>query len=357
MVFKMGTNFMSAFKDVLRKFEKIGSTPDQKLRQYKNYSRSVSTNQRSNKNLNSIPFEEQRLTDELWSILRCPNCKGILKRTATGAQCVKCKDKYPLSKFGQLDLRLQRKKTYSMNFEIDVRPLPNYNIVQLRLPINPLAETEISRKGSGCITPELLSYFPKSIDSNSLMLDLGCGSTRNRYECEKAGYKYIGLDFESSEATILGDAHALPFENKSFEFVLSIAVLEHLRYPFVALSEINRVLKEGALFIGTVAFLEPHHGNSFYHFTHLGVINALEASNFRIKAVATNPEWNALTAQATMALFPKMPPLLIRFTLAPLRAICAIWWKIASIVYPAKTNKIKNRINMAGSFMFIAEKR
>jgi SAM-dependent methyltransferase len=347
---------MSAYKEVRRKFEKLGSNPDQKLRQYANDTRSILTNQRLDKDLNSMPLKEQKLTDELWSILRCPNCKGILNRTATGAKCVKCKDTYPLSKLGQLDLRLQQKKTYSMNFEIDARPVPNYNIVQQSLPINPLAETEISRKGSGCITPELLSYFPKSKKLNSLMLDLGCGSTRNRYECEKAGFKYVGLDFDSNEATILGDAHALPFEDKTFEFVLSIAVLEHLRYPFIALSEINRVLREGSTFIGTVAFLEPHHGNSYYHFTHLGIINALEASNFRIKAVATNPEWNALTAQATMALFPKMPPLLIRFILAPLRAVYAIWWKIASILYPAKTNKIKNRINMAGSFMFIAEK-
>jgi SAM-dependent methyltransferase len=307
--------------------------------------------------LNSISFKEQKLSDELWSILRCPNCKGVLIRTATGAECVKCKDIYNLSKLGQLDLRLQRKKLCSINFEIDVRQLPNYNTVQERLLINPREETEVPRNGSGCITPELLSYFPKSKSSNSLMLDLGCGSTRNRHECEKAGFKYVGLDFDSSEATILGDAHALPFEDKSFEFVLSIAVLEHLRYPFVALSEINRVLKEGSTFIGTVAFLEPHHGNSFYHFTHLGIINALEASNFRIKAVATNPEWNTMTAQATMALFPKMPLLLIRFILAPLRAAHTIWWKIASILYPAKTSKIKNRINMAASFMFIAEKK
>jgi SAM-dependent methyltransferase len=356
MILKIGANSGSAFENVYQGLCNSGSLPNLKLRNYPSDIQPQSSKQRSTKNLNRHFNQRMKLANELWPILRCPNCRGELTQTTTGAECLKCHDKYPLSAHGQLDLRLRRKKTCSLNFDLDVNPLPKYSIVQQRLPYNPLSKRGVSSKGSGCISPELLSYFPKSKTSNSLMLDLGCGATPNKSECEKAGFKYVGLDFDSSKSTLLGDAHALPFGDKTFEFVLSIAVLEHLRYPFIALSEICRVLKKGATFIGSVAFLEPYHGNSFYHFTHLGIINALEHSNFKIKRVATNPKWNALNAQATMELFPRMPQPLIQLILAPIQIIHSIWWKAGSILYPIETSRIKNSINMAGSFLFIVEK-
>src|SRR4030095_14421423 len=103
-----------------------------------------------------------------------------------------------------------------------------------------------------------------------------------------AGFHWMGLDYSASEAPILGDAHALPFETESIEFVLSLAVLEHIQHPAVAIQEINRVLKRGGLYLGTVAFLEPFHGNSYYHHTHLGTFNSLRLGGFDVERVAPN---------------------------------------------------------------------
>ena len=45
---------------------------------------------------------------------------------------------------------------------------------------------------------------------------------------------------------------SLPFQDNSFDVVVMAEVLEHLPYPTITLSEINRVLKINGQFIGNV---------------------------------------------------------------------------------------------------------
>ena len=99
------------------------------------------------------------------------------------------------------------------------------------------------------------------------------------------------------------------------------------------LAEVFRVLKPGGVFIGTVAFLEPFHGNSFYHHTHLAAHSSLVAAGFSVERVAPNAKWPGLVAQATMdALFPKMPSVVGKGLVWPLLVVHRIWWYFGALV-------------------------
>jgi SAM-dependent methyltransferase len=214
-----------------------------------------------------------------------------------------------------------------MDFEIGSELLPAGGFPFDPLVINPNPSVDFSSITiPRHMTRELLSYFPGAPSSDSLMLDLGCGSGIHRQLGERAGFNWVGLDYNSPQAPILGDGHALPFLSDSFDFVLSIAVLEHIQYPHVLMQEVRRVLKPGRMFIGTVSFLEPFHDFSYYHHSPLGVYNDLHHGGFQILKIAPSPDWTVLKAQARMALFPKMPQGLSNAMVYPLQKIHELWW-------------------------------
>ncbi|MGD0338849.1 MAG: class I SAM-dependent methyltransferase [Bacteroidota bacterium] len=296
------------------------------------------------------------LSENIWNILTCPYCGHILDKTPEGAACRNCRALYRYSDSGALDLRLQQKKRYTHEYEIGSPLLikPGLKFGVLKKNENPEVDF------NGCEVPshlsrERLSYFPKAKREGSIVLDLGCGNVNHRKVCEHAGFEYVGFDYWSGGAQILGDAHALPFKDESFDFIISFALLEHIRFPFVMMREAHRVLHRGGVFIGTVAFLEPFHGGSFYHHTHLGTLNSLLEGGFKVEHIAPNEKWSVLIAQANMGLFPKMPGLLSKTLIMPIEILHRIWWKISDIVSNKNTNEFRIR-NTTGAFTFIARR-
>ncbi len=130
--------------------------------------------------------------------------------------------------------------------------------------------------------------------------------------------------------------------------------MEHINFAFVMMREVYRVLKKHGTFIGTVAFLEPFHGDSFYHHTHLGAFNSLQYGGFKIERIAANQEWSGLVAQTKM-LFRKMAPFLSKSLILPLQALHKLWWRVRSLVSP-KANENTRILSSTGGFSFIATK-
>lgn len=222
-----------------------------------------------------------------------------------GLECNHCGEKYGFTddSKNQIDLRLRRPKSSSVEFVVGelsgIERTQSFGYAELAANNMP----EVAFDGVAVpshMSRELMSHFPQAKNQSSYVLDVGCGDLPHREICKQAGFKYIGLDHKSRSALLLGDAHALPFKDNSIEFVLSIAVLEHLQFPFVAMKEVTRVLCPYGTIIGTVAFSEPFHGNSFYHHTHFGVYNILVSSGLTPLIIAPDRLWSSAVAHARM---------------------------------------------------------
>jgi SAM-dependent methyltransferase len=141
----------------------------------------------------------------------------------------------------------------------------------------------------------------------------------------------------------------------SFEFILCVTVLQYVRYPFVMMREAYRALKPGGKFIGTVAFLEPSHGTSFYHHSHLGAFNSLQYGGFTVEQIAPSEKWSVLMALASMGLFHGLPRALSQAIIFPLQLVHKLWWQFAGLITGRNLNELRIR-HFTGSFTFIATK-
>ena len=138
------------------------------------------------------------------------------------------------------------------------------------------------------------------------VLDAGCGRGRFRPELERRGARYTGLDLPGNHVSVIGDLRRLPFAAGSFDRVLSSAVIEHLPEPVPALREVHRVLVPGGILFGYAAFLEPFHGLSYHHLSHLGLAHVLRRAGFRpTHLFASRP---APPYQLNQILFPRRVP-------------------------------------------------
>jgi len=106
------------------------------------------------------------------------------------------------------------------------------------------------------------------------VLDLGCGPRDQAAVFTHLGCKYVGLDYENPAADILADAHAIPFRSQTFDVVFSYAVLQHLHNPQVAIAEVDRVLKPGGMYCGTVSQGQQFIA-SYFHMTPWGVLSLM----------------------------------------------------------------------------------
>lgn len=78
------------------------------------------------------------------------------------------------------------------------------------------------------------------------------------------GMTFIETDVSFGPRTILiCDAHDIPFENESFDWVIVQAVLEHVADPVRCVDEIYRVLKPEGLIYAETPFMQQVHGREF----------------------------------------------------------------------------------------------
>jgi len=117
------------------------------------------------------------------------------------------------------------------------------------------------------------------------ILDIGAG--------EQPYKRYLGSDFEyvameiagSRNGHVTGDAQHLPFADSTFDGAICTEVVEHVRDPLLAVREIGRICRPGALVYVTAPMTWPVHyePNDYFRFTNHGLASLLEQSGFTVK--------------------------------------------------------------------------
>jgi SAM-dependent methyltransferase len=247
-----------------------------------------------------------------------------------------------------VDLRPTRPRKMAIEFNPVISADPNDILEQVNIgPPQITYDGPLAQRDSR----ELLSEMIKSVPTNGRILDLGCGPRDQAKPIEYLGCRYVGVDYSNPSADFLADAHSIPFTDNSFDCVFSYAVLEHLHSPFMAIREIERVLRPGGLFIGTVSQGEPFH-TSYFHHTTWGLVSLAESSTaMRLSRLWCGP--GTLRSLATMGRYPRV----IRLLLAVVDQI-DVWapWLAPRRQAWSHRDKQLDALHRAGSICFAMKK-
>lgn len=121
------------------------------------------------------------------------------------------------------------------------------------------------------------------------ILDVGAGvcqyknlvSTQNRYEsCDLEDGFHLNKKHD-----FLASVYDIPKEDRYYDGVLMLQVLEHLEFPLKGLREVNRILKDGGFLFLSVPqaagdHFEPYH---FFNYTQFGLQSVFGQAGFEIK--------------------------------------------------------------------------
>jgi SAM-dependent methyltransferase len=260
---------------------------------------------------------------------------------------------------GRQDLRpvVPLARTLSFNVGAD-RPRPDAFAFTYPMPPAPdnwISEDAWKRLQRPNVT--LLTWLPRPRSDRDIVLDLGCGSAKDRDFIEAIGFRYVGCDPFSDKAPMLADGHALPFRTGSVSAVLAMQVMEHFQNPFVATTEVKRVLRPGGRFIGTVEQLVPFHMDSFYNMTGYGIFNTLSQSGLRPMCISPATNWTGIFAHYNGSYWPGVPKRLRQALARGQDAVSLALWKTRARIKRdhADVDEFWHR-KFAGGFKFVAEK-
>lgn len=110
----------------------------------------------------------------------------------------------------------------------------------------------------------------RGIARERIVLDIGGGERFGKWmEIYKDVLKdcdYRTFDYDASTgADVVGDIHAIPLRDGSVDAIICASVLEHVRDPLKAMSELERILKKGGKMFFSVPSVYPYHARAGHY--------------------------------------------------------------------------------------------
>ena len=229
----------------------------------------------------------------------CPTCHSELQSTANAYRCPSCNRTYActlgIPTFGGVDLVIN-----------DAEPALIERLVVM-YDTATVEEMSLARLATGATNEELRQFYaqyhrtlrkrgaafhqmfqlrvqqqPWTAHGKQLALDIGCGVGSGLLVLSREFDHVVGVDISLSSLIIArkvleeagvqnvtlvhASAHQLPFIAGTFDYAMSINVLEHIFTPETILAEVQRVLRTNGVFTGDsrnrfdLFFKEPHVG-------------------------------------------------------------------------------------------------
>lgn len=158
----------------------------------------------------------------------------------------------------------------------DVSSWRNNNFIQFIKPPDPTFNSNRKR---------LNKLIGETLSKDGKVLDLGSGG-------RKLHDRIINFDLSQfNHVDIVGNAHFLPFNNNSFDFIIATAVLEHVMYPQVVVDEIYRCLAINGMVYAETPFLQGFHSDphDYQRYTLTGLKVLFEKFEERDSGVCVGP--------------------------------------------------------------------
>lgn len=158
------------------------------------------------------------------------------------------------------------------------------------------------------------------------------------------------------EVDVVADAGALPFADESLDGVICSWILEHLKFPERALSEMRRVLKSGGYIYLSTNFVYPYHDapGDYYRWSSRGLRAALKDFEEIETRMAVGP------TSALLAVFQEWVAIALSFNVKFLKDL--IWILVVVLTFPIKfldlwLIRYTTGESIAGGFYYIGRKR
>ena len=128
----------------------------------------------------------------------------------------------------------------------------------------------------------LKTYCRRSLDKNiepilkkyskGKVLDIGALHQPYMKSIKYTNYKVLDIQ-KRKGVDIVEDIHKTKLNNNSFDTVVATEVFEHLYNPFLAQTQVRRILKKGGYLIASVPFSYQIHGapHDYYRYTQFGL--------------------------------------------------------------------------------------
>lgn len=97
---------------------------------------------------------------------------------------------------------------------------------------------------------------------NVLVIGAGHDPYREYFKSERM-YTCLDVVAYKGVTDVLADAHQMPLKKESYDCIVAVEVMEHIKNPFVFIREVSDTLQPGGVLIVSVPFMYHFHADPF----------------------------------------------------------------------------------------------